>query len=75
MIKFDGLEIPVEGHEIEIIEDRMYVPDDPIIPIIEGDGTGPDVTRAMQPVVDAAVHEAQYPCWRDGSQNLWRSAS
>jgi isocitrate dehydrogenase len=58
MIEFGELEIPADGHRIEIIEDKMSVPDDPIIPLIEGDGTGPDVTRAMQPVVDAAVHEA-----------------
>jgi isocitrate dehydrogenase len=34
------------------------VPDDPIIPFIEGDGTGPDIWRASQRVFDAAVHQA-----------------
>ena len=34
------------------------IPDDPIIPFIEGDGTGPDIWRASQRVFDAAVHQA-----------------
>ena len=34
------------------------VPDDPIVPFIEGDGTGPDIWRASQRVFDAAVHQA-----------------
>ena len=39
---------------------RLTVPDFPIIPFIEGDGTGPDIWRATQKVVDAAVQKA-YP--------------
>ncbi|MBI5593633.1 MAG: NADP-dependent isocitrate dehydrogenase, partial [Deltaproteobacteria bacterium] len=37
---------------------RMNVPDFPVIPFIEGDGTGPDIWRATQKVVDAAVEKA-----------------
>ncbi|MHB8586547.1 MAG: isocitrate dehydrogenase (NADP(+)) [Thermoplasmatota archaeon] len=37
---------------------RLIVPDHPIIPFIEGDGTGPDIWRASQPVFDAAVRVA-----------------
>ncbi len=38
--------------------DRLNVPDEPIIPFIEGDGTGPDIWRASQLVFDAAVQKA-----------------
>ena len=37
---------------------RLHVPCDPILPFIEGDGTGPDIWRASQAVFDAAVHKA-----------------
>src|SRR3972149_6531357 len=37
---------------------KLQVPDDPIIPFIEGDGTGPDIWRASQVVFDAAVKRA-----------------
>ncbi|MFO7273738.1 MAG: isocitrate/isopropylmalate family dehydrogenase, partial [Bacillota bacterium] len=37
---------------------RLVVPDNPIIPFIEGDGTGPDIWAAAQPVIDAAVEKA-----------------
>src|SRR5262245_16363939 len=37
---------------------RLIVPDDPIIPFIEGDGTGPDIWRASVRVLDAAVAKA-----------------
>ncbi len=37
---------------------RLTVPNDPIIPFIEGDGTGPDIWRAAQHVLDGAVEKA-----------------
>ncbi len=46
---------PSSGHKILITEGGLRVPDDPIIPLIEGDGIGPDVTRAARTVIDAAV--------------------
>ena len=46
---------PSTGHKILITEGGLRVPDDPIIPLIEGDGIGPDVTRAARMVIDAAV--------------------
>lgn len=53
-------EKPSVGHKIQIDKenDRLIVPDDPIIPFIEGDGTGPDIWRASQIVFDAAVEKA-----------------
>ena len=49
---------PKEGRRIEVREGRMVVPDTPIIPFIEGDGTGPDIWRATVRVLDAAVQRA-----------------
>src|SRR5688572_3661233 len=37
---------------------KLEVPNDPILPYIEGDGTGPDIWRASQRVFDAAVQKA-----------------
>src|SRR5580765_547466 len=50
--------IPQDGQAIEHKEGRLDVPDRPIIPYIEGDGTGPDIWRASQVVFDAAVKKA-----------------
>jgi len=46
---------PSEGHKILIAEGGLKVPDDPILPIIEGDGIGPDVTKAARRAISAAV--------------------
>lgn len=49
----------VSGNAITLDQNgRLVVPDNPIIPFIEGDGIGVDVTPAMQKVLDAAVHKA-----------------
>src|SRR3954467_7111592 len=50
--------IPADGQPIELKNARISVPDGPIIPFIEGDGTGPDIWRASQRVFDAAVEKA-----------------
>ena len=48
-----------EGSKITMAADgRLTVPDDPIIPYIEGDGIGPDIWRATQKVLDASVAKA-----------------
>src|SRR6266513_15675 len=49
---------PKEGERIEARGGRLQVPDTPIIPYIEGDGTGPDIWRATVRVLDAAVRKA-----------------
>ena len=46
---------PRLGQRIGFEAGRIVVPDDPIIPFIEGDGTGPDIWRATQYVIDGAV--------------------
>ena len=46
------------GEKIGIANGKLRVPDHPIVPFIEGDGTGPDIWRASVRVMDAAVHKA-----------------
>jgi isocitrate dehydrogenase len=49
---------PQGGDKIKFQSGKLVVPDNPIIPYIEGDGTGPDIWRASQRVFDAAVRVA-----------------
>jgi len=51
-------ETPSTGSKITINDGQLQVPDNPIIPFIEGDGIGPDVWRASSRVLDAAVSKA-----------------
>ncbi len=55
---YNGLELPKTGEQIEYKDGRFVVPDHPIIPFIEGDGTGRDIWKASQRVFDAAVEKA-----------------
>jgi len=52
------LQPPVGGEKISISNGMLHVPDQPIIPYIEGDGTGRDIWRASVRVFDAAVEKA-----------------
>ncbi len=58
MPAFSILKAPTEGTAITRKDGRLVVPDDPIIPFIEGDGTGPDIWHASVRVFDAAVKHA-----------------
>ena len=49
------LEVPAQGSRITISNGKLAVPDQPIVPFIEGDGTGPDIWRASVRVLDAAI--------------------
>ncbi len=49
---------PPKGGKIAIRDGRLQVPDNPVIPFIRGDGTGPDIWRASERVFDAAVEKA-----------------
>jgi len=49
---------PATGDKIRIQDGKLFVPDNPVIPFIEGDGTGPDIWRASVRVLDAAVAKA-----------------
>src|ERR1700733_9904119 len=55
---YNGLERPKNGQPIEYQNGQFKVPDNPIIPFIEGDGTGRDIWKASQRVFDAAVEKA-----------------
>jgi isocitrate dehydrogenase len=55
---YNDLPVPTDGKRIRITDGQLVVPDDPIIPFIEGDGTGPDIWRASSRVFDAAVEKA-----------------
>ena len=52
------IEIPAGGEKIKIDNGVLLVPDNPVIPFIEGDGTGRDIWRASKRVFDAAVEKA-----------------
>jgi len=54
-VKFKKLEPPKNGTPIKVVGNKLKVPDEPIIPVIEGDGIGRDIMRATRRVVDAAV--------------------
>ncbi|HKP87444.1 MAG TPA: NADP-dependent isocitrate dehydrogenase [Blastocatellia bacterium] len=58
MATFNGIEVPAAGQKITVEGARLVVPPNPIIPFIEGDGTGRDIWRASQRVFDAAVEKA-----------------
>jgi isocitrate dehydrogenase len=49
---------PQDGARIEIRDGILHVPENPVLPFIEGDGTGPDIWAASQPVFDTAVEMA-----------------
>ncbi len=67
MMKFDKIRVPKKGERIEVRDNKLSVPDNPIIPFIEGDGIGPDIMRASRRVWDAAVEKA----YGGGRKILW----
>lgn len=56
--KFKNLTPPAEGEPITFSGGKLQVPNHPILPFVEGDGTGPDIWRASKRVFDAAVQKA-----------------
>src|SRR5271165_5716945 len=57
-VSYNGLPVPTNGARITYSNGKYQVPDNPIIPFIEGDGTGRDIWKASQRVFDAAVEKA-----------------
>src|SRR6202790_663407 len=55
---YNGIPVPASGARIEYSNGKYQVPDNPIIPFIEGDGTGRDIWKASVRVFDAAVQKA-----------------
>lgn len=58
MLKLEKFALPAEGEQIQIVNGKLDVPNHPIIPFIEGDGTGRDIWKASKRVLDAAVDKA-----------------
>ena len=67
MARFNGIEVPADGQKITVDGMKLKVPDRPIIPFIEGDGTGRDIWRASRHVFDAAVEKA----YRGSRRVVW----
>jgi isocitrate dehydrogenase len=67
---FDKIQVPANGEKITVNADNsLNVPANPIIPYIEGDGIGVDITPVMKKVVDAAVEGDL--CRREVDPDLW----
>jgi isocitrate dehydrogenase len=58
MTAYNGNPVPPEGQAITYVDGKFVVPSTPVIPYIEGDGTGRDIWKASQRVFDAAVEKA-----------------
>src|SRR5258708_13464026 len=55
---YNGVAVPAEGKKIGYANGKYDVPDNPIVPFIEGDGTGRDIWKASLRVFNAAVGKA-----------------
>jgi isocitrate dehydrogenase len=58
MTKYKFAKVPARGEAVRFANGVLSVPDRPIVPFVEGDGTGPDIWRASVRVFDAAVEQA-----------------
>ena len=67
MPKYKFAKVPPRGEGITYGNGSLSVPDNPIIPFVEGDGTGPDIWRASVRVFDAAVERA----YQGGRKIAW----
>ncbi len=57
---YQHIKVPTEGEKITIQDGKLIVPDNPIIPFIEGDGIGPDIMRASLRIWNAAVEKSYH---------------
>ena len=55
---YQKLTPPAKGEKITFKNGNLVVPDNPIVPFIEGDGIGPDIWKATQNVLDSAIEKA-----------------
>ena len=58
MAAYNGIPVPTDGQTIRVEGGKFIIPDNPIIPFIEGDGTGRDIWKASVKVFDAAVRKS-----------------
>ncbi len=59
-MSYENVLVPDNGAKVSIENGNLNVPDNPIIPFVEGDGTGRDIWKASQRVFDAAVEKAYH---------------
>jgi len=57
-MSYEKITVPAGGQHIRVSGDKLQVPDNPYLAYIEGDGTGPDITRACLRLWDAAIEKA-----------------
>ena len=57
-MSYSNIKVPENGAKVSIKDGKLQVPDNPILPFIEGDGTGRDIWKASVRVFDAAVEKA-----------------
>ncbi len=55
---YQHIKIPQGGELLSVADDKLVVPDNPVLGYIEGDGIGPDITRACLRIWDAAAAKA-----------------
>ena len=55
---YNGVSLPAGGAPVTFKDGKLQVPDNPIIPYIEGDGTGRDIWKASERVFDAEIGRA-----------------
>ena len=73
---YQHITVPADGEKITVTADGLLnVPDHPVIPFIEGDGTGADITPVMIRVVDAAVEKAYGGARKNVLENIAVSAN
>ena len=58
MESYNNAPVPSDGNAIQVRDKKFIVPDNPIIPFIEGDGIGRDIWKASRTVFDAAGQQA-----------------
>jgi isocitrate dehydrogenase len=58
VMTYEYAKVPTNGKKLQLDNGELWVPDRPIIPFIEGDGTGPDIWRAAVRVFEASVEKA-----------------
>ena len=69
-MSYDKIQVPAEGGKISMVEyGHLDVPNNPIIPFIEGDGVGPEVTSVARVVLDKAIEET----YRKRRNIAWRT--
>ena len=54
-MNYQKIEVPSDGKKITLKKGKLNIPDNPIIPFIEGDGIGPDIWKTTKAVIDAAI--------------------